>query len=85
MTSSERIYLGHMFENENDYFSDNASSEIRTLYVHYGIDFLIASHKLFNKADPFRFIVEFQLAWVLDFSLWPKNWDIQNFFEIGPQ
>ena len=39
MTSSERIYLGHMFENENDHFSDNALLEIRTLYVHYGIDF----------------------------------------------
>ena len=36
------------------------------------------------RADPFWVILEFQLAWVLDFCLWPKKWEIQNFFEIGP-
>ena len=36
------------------------------------------------RADPFRVILEFQLAWVLDFCLWPKKWEIQNVFEIGP-
>ena len=37
-----------------------------------------------SRADTFRIILEFQLAWVLDFHLWPKKWEIQNFFEIGP-
>ena len=36
------------------------------------------------RADPFRVILEFRLAWVLDFCLWPKKWEIQNVFEIGP-
>ena len=39
---------------------------------------------LYNRADPFWVILEFQLAWVYDFCLWPKKWEIQNFFEIGP-
>ena len=34
--------------------------------------------------DPFKVILEFQLAWVLDFCLWPKKWETQNFFEIWP-
>ena len=37
-----------------------------------------------NRADPFWVILEFQLAWVLDFCIWPKQWKIQKFFEIGP-
>ena len=37
-----------------------------------------------NRADPFWVILEFQLAWVLDVCLWPKKWEIQTFFEIGP-
>ena len=32
------------------------------------------------RADPFGIILELQLAWVLDFCLWPKKWEIQNFF-----
>ena len=37
-----------------------------------------------SKADPISVILEFQLAWVLDFCLWPKKWEIRKFFEIGP-
>ena len=33
------------------------------------------------KADPFWVILEFQLAWVLDFYLWPKKWEIQSFLK----
>ena len=29
-------------------------------------------------------MLEFQLAWVLDFCLYPKKSKVQNFFEIGP-
>ena len=36
------------------------------------------------RADPFRVIVKFQLASVLDFCLEPKKWEIHDFFEIGP-
>ena len=36
-----------------------------------------------GRADPFRVILDFPLAWVLDFCHWPKKWEIQFFFEIG--
>ena len=37
-----------------------------------------------NRAGPFRDILEFQLAWVLNFCIWQKKWEIQTFCEIGP-
>ena len=36
-----------------------------------------------SRTDPFWVILEFQLARVLDFCLWPKKWEIQFFFESG--
>ena len=36
-----------------------------------------------SRADPFWVILEFHLAWVLDFCLGPKKWEFENFFEIG--
>jgi len=38
----------------------------------------------FNRADPFRANFLFHLAWVINFCLRSKYWEIQNFFEIGP-
>ena len=35
-----------------------------------------------NRADPFRVILEFQLARMLEFCLWPKKGN-PKFFEIG--
>ena len=37
---------------------------------------------MYTRADPFWVILEFQLAWVLDFCLRPKKWENQNLFEI---
>ena len=37
------------------------------------------------RADFFGVIFQFQLAWVLDFCIEPKKWEIQFFFEIGPR
>ena len=37
-----------------------------------------------TSSDSFRVILEFQLAWVLNFCLWQKTWEIQIFFKNGP-
>ena len=37
-----------------------------------------------SRADPFWAILEFQLAWVLGFRLWPKKMGNLIFFEIVP-
>ena len=44
-----------------------------------------SSDECITRADPFGVIFQFQLAWVLDFCLEPKKWEIHNFFDIGPR
>ena len=40
-----------------------------------------AEKTLDSKVDPFRVILEFQLAWVVDFCIRSKKWKIQFFLE----
>ena len=40
---------------------------------------------LSSRAPPFWVIFYFQLAWVFDFCLRMKYWEMQNFFEIEPR